>query len=142
MKDFNTLHQKIQEHMTCFAASDLLKEMSRIADEENSDDAAVKWLALTVLHGINSRAETIEFTKNGDGRVRVSAGCRKSDLPDLPPALGDRVLETARQVIHVDRDRGKSLLSLGLGRDSLVLEVSVDSSEKGERVSLKFPDNA
>ena len=51
MKDKETLHKKVQEQIDCFAATDPLKEMSELTKEEDSEEAALKWLALAAFTG-------------------------------------------------------------------------------------------
>lgn len=53
MRDTTSLHQKVQEMCDCFAANDPLKEMSKLQQDPGGEDAAIKWIALAVLHGIN-----------------------------------------------------------------------------------------
>jgi len=56
MKEKRNLHQKVQEMCNCYATTDPLKSMSQMVNED-SEDAAVKWLALAALHGVNANAK-------------------------------------------------------------------------------------
>jgi hypothetical protein len=46
MKDKRSLHLKVQELCDCYATTDPLKEMSIVKDDEDKDEAGLKWLAL------------------------------------------------------------------------------------------------
>ena len=65
MKEKRNLHLKVQEMCDCYATGDPLKEMSIIKNDEDKEDAALKWLALAALHGVNNNAEEITITRNG-----------------------------------------------------------------------------
>jgi hypothetical protein len=57
MKAKRNLHLKVQEMCDCYATNDPLKEMSVIKTDADKAEAAVKWLALAALHGVNNNAE-------------------------------------------------------------------------------------
>ncbi len=64
MKDTGNLHLKVQELCNCFATTDPLKEMSIVKNDADKTEAALKWLALAALHGVNNNAEKICHYKN------------------------------------------------------------------------------
>lgn len=140
MKDTSSLHLKVQEHIDCFAQSDPLKEMSVIAADADADAAAVKWLALAALHGINHNARKISVTRNGDGRVQVVAEYRDTELPSPGTAVGARIIDAMRRIIHLEEEKGKSILALGVRDGSIDLKVKVEKKGDRETMSLKFPD--
>ncbi|MFC1814353.1 hypothetical protein ACFL0M_00110 [Thermodesulfobacteriota bacterium] len=63
MKEKRNPHLKVQELCDCFATTDLLKEMSALKGDADIDEAALKWIALAALHGINANAEKISILK-------------------------------------------------------------------------------
>ena len=136
MKDKESLHRKVQELVDCFATTDPLKEMSRLKDEQAEEEAPLKWLALAVLHGINSGAKEISVIKSGDGTVRVLAEYYKAELPSPGAAIGERLFESVRRITHLDKDKGNTALAMGVREGSIDLGVEV---EKGDKISLKFP---
>lgn len=140
MKDTSSLHLKVQEHIDCFAQSDPLKEMSVIAADADADAAAVKWLALAALHGINHNARKISVTRNGDGRVQVVAEYRDAELPSPGTLVGERIIDAVRRITHLEEEKGKSILALGVRDSSIDLKVKVERKDGRETVSLKFPD--
>ena len=139
MKDERNLHLKVQELCDCFATTDPLREMSQIASAAGEEDIALKWLALAALHGVNSNASKITLSKGEDGNVRVTAEYRPSDLPSPGAAVGDQILAAIRGITHIEADKGKTRLALGLRDSSIDLAVKIKSKKGHEKVSLKFP---
>lgn len=139
MKDKETLHKKVQEQIDCFAATDPLKEMSELQKDEDTEEAALKWLALAALHGINMNAEEITIQKTGDSRVIVIAEYRPAELPSPGLNIGEKIIETVRGITHLEEKKGKTTLVLGIRESSIDLKVKVKSNEDGEKVKLEFP---
>ncbi len=140
MKDTGSLHLKVQEQLDCHADTDPLKEMSEIAAASDKDEAALKWLALSTLHGINSNARKITLTRTGDGTVTVTAEYRTSTLPEPGSEVGERILQTVRKITHIDGDKGKMPLALGIRNAGVELKVKLKRKDGGERLTLKFPE--
>lgn len=139
MKDKRNFHLEVQEHIDCFANTDPLKEMSEIKGDTDKDQAALKWVALTVLHGINFNAKKISLRTTADGTTTVHAKYRKADLPSPGGDIGRNVIEAVRQITHFEGDEGKGPLALGVRNDSLEIGISVKRHEHGETVTFKFP---
>jgi len=68
MKDKHSLHLKVQELCDCFATADPLKEMSLLEKDDDRTEAALKWLALAILHGINANAKKFPYRERMTGR--------------------------------------------------------------------------
>jgi hypothetical protein len=113
--------------------------MSEITGDTDKDQAALKWVALAVLHGINFNAKKISLRTAADGRTSVLAKYRKSELPSPGGKIGQNVIEAIRKITHFEGDKGKGPLALGFRNDSIELDVSVERGEHGETVTLKFP---
>lgn len=139
MKDATNAHLKVQELCDCLATSDPLKEMSNINREPESDEAALKWLALAVLHGINNNAEKISLTTTKNGKVKVTAEYRDSDLPAPGTEIGKKVIEAIRAITHIEEDKGKITLALGVRNSSLDLKIKVRHEGGDDRVTISFP---
>ena len=140
MKDERNLHLKVQELCDCYAATDPLREMSQIPSAAEEEDIGLKWLALAALHGVNSNARKISLHKGDDGDIRVTAEYRTSDLPSPGSAVGEQILNAIREITHIDSDKGKTRLALGMRDSSLDLEVKIKSKKGDEKLTLKFPD--
>jgi hypothetical protein len=137
MKEKRNLHQKVQEMCDCYATTDPLKSMSQMASED-SEDAAVKWLALAALHGVTANAKKITIYQAGDQSVRVVAEYRPTDLPAPSKAIAEKVMETVREITHIEGDKGKLPLSLGIRDSSIDIQVKVKSEGGENKISLKF----
>ncbi len=139
MKDERNLHLKVQELCDCFATTDPLREMSQIPAAADEEEIGLKWLALAALHGVNSNASKITLSKADDGNIRVTAEYRTAELPSPGANVGDKILAAIREITHIDTEKGKTRLALGMRDSSIDLEVKLKSKKGYEKVSLKFP---
>jgi hypothetical protein len=140
MKEKRNLHLKVQELCDCYATTDPLKEMSEIKNDSDQDEAAVKWLALAALHGVNNNAKEVSITRSPDGNIRVTARYRESELPSPGSEIGEKVMNAVREITHIESGKGKSPLALGIREDSIELKIKMKSKDGGEKVTLKFPE--
>ena len=140
MKEKRNVHLKVQELCDCYATNDPLKEMSTVKDEEDKDEAALKWLALTALHGVNGNAQKIAITRSEDGEISVTAKYRQSELPSPGAEVGAKIIDAVREITHIEGDKGKTPLALGIRNDSIEIQVKLKSKEGKEKVTLKFPE--
>ena len=139
MKDTQNVHKKIQELCECYATNDPLKEMSTVKDEDDSLEAALKWLALASLHGVNNNAKKITIKQSDDGNVSVTAEYRKTELPSPGQEVAANIAEAVREITHIEGTKGKSRLALGIKDSSLDLDISVKDKEDYKKISIKFP---
>lgn len=139
MKEKRNLHLKVQELCDCYATTDPLREMSAIDREADREEAALKWLALAALHGVNQNAESITLRKGVDGSFRVFAEYRVTELPAPGREVGERILAAVREITHLEGKKGETPLALGIRNDSLELKVKIESKGDAEKVKIKFP---
>ncbi len=139
MKDTENLHLKVQELCDCFSTTDPLKEMSELKNDRNSLDAALKWLALSVLHGVNNNAKEISIRQDDDGTVSVMAEYRDTELPSPGPEVAANIFEAVREMTHIDDDKGKTVFAMGIRDSSLDLSISVKNKNGNRKISIKFP---
>ena len=140
MKEKRNVHLKVQELCDCYATNDPLKEMSVVKNDGDKDEAAVKWLALAALHGINNNAKEVIITRSTDGEVRVSAKYRESELPSPGSEVGSKIMEAVREITHIEGQKGTTPLALGIRNDSIELQVKMKEKEGREKVTIKFPE--
>ena len=140
MKDKESLHKKVQELVDCFATTDPLKEMSGLKKETDENEAALKWLALAVLHGINMNAKDITIKRSRDGKVEVRAKYREAELPSPGTTIGEKVFAAVRGITHLERSKDKTVLALGIRDGSIEIKVQIKQGEEKEEVSLGFPE--
>ncbi|MGW8326085.1 MAG: hypothetical protein ACWGNI_10245 [Desulfobacterales bacterium] len=139
MKEKRNLHLKVQEMCDCYATGDPLKEMSVVKNDEDKDEAAVKWLALAALHGVNNNAEEINITRSSDGNVRVVAEYRDTELPSPGSEVGRKIMNALREITHIEEEKGKTPLSLGIRNDSVNLTIKFKEKNGKEKITIKFP---
>ncbi|MEJ2726911.1 MAG: hypothetical protein P8185_00130 [Deltaproteobacteria bacterium] len=140
MKEKRNLHLKVQELCDCYATTDPLKEMSEIKGDSDQDEAALKWLALAALHGVNDNAKEVSITRSLDGKIKVTAKYRESELPSPGSEIGEKIMNAVREITHIESGKGKSPLALGIREDSIELKIKTKSKEGREKVTLKFPE--
>jgi hypothetical protein len=140
MKEKRNLHLKVQELCDCYATTDPLKEMSTLGHDKDQEEAALKWLALAALHGVNHNAEEITISRNKKGDVKVVAKYRETELPSPGSAVGQKIMSAVREITHIEGERGKTILALGMRNDSLELKVKIKVKGDQEEVEIEFPE--
>lgn len=139
MKDAVNLHQKVQGLCDCFATNDPLKEMSEVKNDTDTDEAALKWIALAILHGINSNAKEITISNTpGDG-VKVTAEYRKADLPSPGGPIGEKIINAVRNISHLEGTKAETTLAFGIRNNSMDLKIKSKHEGDSEKISIKFP---
>jgi len=140
MRDKRGLHLRLEEMLDCYATSDPLKEMEMMKKGEGDpQEAALKWLALSILHGINARAKKMSIAKTEAGDFTVTVEYRGSQLPSPGETTARQVIPTMRGITHIDEVKGKVPLILGIQNSSIELDVKIKSEDGKEKVTLKFP---
>ena len=139
MKEKRNIHLKVQEMCDCYATTDPLKEMSEIKGGSDQGQAAEKWLALAALHGVNNNAKEISIRRSKNGKIKVTAKYRESELPSPGSKIGQKIMNAVREITHIEGGKGKSPLALGIREDSIELKIKMKTKDEGERVTLKFP---
>lgn len=139
MKDKRNLHQKVQELCDCFATTDPLSEMAKVFQEPDKEEAALKWVALAVLHGVTAGAEKIKIFRHADGTVAVRAKYREAPLRSPGAEIGGKVVDILKNVVGLEGEKRRSPLALGIRDSSLELKVSYEKKDSTETVSIKFP---
>ena len=139
MKDTSSIHQKVQALCDCFATTDPLKQMSEIARAPESEEAALKWIALAVLHGINTNAEKISLTSTKNGKVTVTAEYRTAELPSPGADVGKKIVEAIREMTHMEKDKEKSALAFGFRENSMDLKIKSRHEGGDDRITISFP---
>jgi hypothetical protein len=140
MKEKRNVHLKVQELCDCYATNDPLKEMSILKTDNDKDEAALKWLALAALHGVNKNAKEVIISRSSDGEIRVTAKYRESELPSPGSEVGAKIMEAVREITHIEDRKGKSPLALGIRNDSIELQVKMKKKEGREKITIKFPE--
>lgn len=138
MKDKESLHKKVNELADCFATTDPLKEMGKLVHDEDTEEAALKWLALATLHGVNQGAKTISIHRSDQGEVKVMAKYHEKELPSPGNIIGEKILTAIRSITHMEKTKDKTLLAVGIRDSDIELKVELKNDESGEKATMKF----
>jgi len=140
MKDTSSVHQQVQSLCDCYATTDPLKEMSEIARAPESQEAALKWIALAVLHGITNNAEKISLVSTKNGKVRVTAEYRTAELPSPGADVGKKIVEAIREMTHIEKDKEKVALAFGFRNNSMELKIKARHEGDDDKITISFPE--
>ena len=139
MKEKRNVHLNVQELCDCYATNDPLKEMSEIKADTDTEEAAFKWLALAALHGVNDNAREVTIRRSSSGDVKVTARYREAELPSPGSEIAEQIMGAVREITHIEGEKGKSPLALGIRNDSIGLKVKMKAKQGGDRVTIEFP---
>ena len=112
--------------------------MSVLKSDSNTDEASLKWLALAVLHGVNNNDEKITLAESSTGDISVTAEYRKTQLPSPGEAISQKILEAVRKITHIEADKGKTRLAIGIMDSSLDLSVKIKDKKGSRKISIEF----
>ena len=146
IKDERNFHLRLQEFCDCFMETDYKKELEAASKGSSGDpsgdpdELALKFLGLTLLYGANEEARKISLQRSKEGKVSFAVEARGDyQLPPPSTKVADRVISIARSITHIDKDKGKSPLSLGLRNDRMEINLEFNRKGGGESLSLVFP---
>ncbi len=146
IKDERNYHLRLQEFCDCFMETDFKKELEAASKGASGDprgdpdELALKFLGLTLLYGANEEAKKISLQRSKEGKVSFAVEARGNYQLSPPSAeVADRVFSITRSITHIDKDKGKSLLSLGLRNDRMEINLEFNRKGGGESLSLAFP---
>ena len=139
MKDSENVHKKVQEMCDCYATTDPLKEMSELIKDHETENTAIKWIALAALHGVNANAEKITIASGNDGKTTVFAEYRIAELPSPGDEMGRKVFETFREITHIEADKGKTAMALGIRESSIDLNIEINKTDDDRKIIIDFP---
>jgi hypothetical protein len=138
MRDMGTPHQRMQELCDCFAETDPLREMATLHSDADKEEAALKWLALAVLHGVDRNAKEISLKRTTEGEIRVTAAYRNAEIPSPGREIGSKIIEAARRVTHIEGGKGEMPLAVGIRDSSIEIRVKVEQEDGSEKITLEF----
>ncbi len=139
MREMRNLHLRVQEMCDCYATSDPLEEMAKMAHgSDNVEESAIKWLALAILHGINSDAEKISLKKDETGKISVKAKYKTAELPAPAAEIAGAVMAAMREITHIE-EKGELPMAVGIRDSSIELTAKLKSKHGKEKLKLEFP---
>jgi hypothetical protein len=139
MIEKRNMHLRVQEMCDCYATSDPLAEMEKMETVTGDvEELSIKWLALAILHGINSGMDEIKISLDNTECVRVKSEHPKAELPAPDPRIAEGVMEVIREITHIEADKGRMPISVGVRDSSLDFLVKVKSRADRDKISLVF----
>jgi len=134
-------HLKLQEMCDCYMETDFLGAMQDMAgiETKDSEEDAIKYLALAVMYAITRKAEKLSFKKKGEeSKVKIKNG-KKETLPSPSGAVLDKAFEIMRAILHIEEDKGEMDFSLGLRSGEVNVLVKVAREDDKQSLKIKFP---
>lgn len=132
-------HLKLQEMCDCYLETDFRLQMAKLCKQPGPDreEEAFRYLALALMHTITEQAGKLSMKKEKlEVKVKVESDGEKHSLPAPPVAMFNMVLAMVRAILHLDGEKGESLLSLGLRNGAVEMRVKLRA--KDDEVSLRF----
>lgn len=142
-----TLRQKLQGYCDCCLTTDPKEELVRLSQGGLGNDpvgdireAVVKLMGLMILYGLRENAQALELWRDPQGRTRLEVqAAGKYQLPAPASELVDEAFSVMRAITHLEGETAKEPLSLGLGQESISLEVAFERSHPWEILKLSLP---
>lgn len=134
-------HLKLQEMCDCYLETDFLPEMQHMSASPPADDLeenAIKYLALAIMHAITEQAAKLSLKKKGDTITVIVKDAEKEKLPAPTAAVFAKINEIVRTILHIEEDKGKLPLSLGLRNGEVNVMVKVKREDDKESVAFSF----
>jgi hypothetical protein len=64
---------------------------------------------------------------------------REAELPSPGTDVARKIMSAVRDITHIEGDKGKTHLALGMRNDSLDLKVKIKVKGAHEKVRIEFP---
>ena len=140
-------HLRLQEFCDCFMETDPKKELEKASagisgdPSGDLDELALKFLGLSIFYGASEKAKNITLQRSKNGKVLFTVDAKgKYQLPPPSLRIADRVIHIARSITHIDGDKGKLPVSMGLRNDRMDLTFQFDRTSAGESFNISFPE--
>lgn len=147
MVDANSLQLRLQGYVDCFAETDPESELRGIHAKGVGGDAtgdltevALKYLALSLLHGIDQGASRLMIESEGtmDGSCRL-AGSLDIRLPAPPTGLARRMIDILRCIAGMEKESGTGRIAFGFRNDRFDLDFEVSKDRDRQELSIRLP---
>jgi len=136
-------HLKLQEMCSCYLETNFQEQLSAMISHKSADveEDAFKYLSLAILAALTEKAKKLSFKKGKDStKITIKAKERKIKLPAPSQDLIDKIIAITRAITHLEEDKGKCPLVLGLQNDQVELLVKVKKDKEKESIKFEFPD--
>lgn len=126
------LHKKILDMCDCYMESDYSERLRGMAGQSSVDteEDAIKYLALTILFGVTEGAAKLSFTKKGDVLSVVASSAKgEQPLPVPHKRVGDALFSVMQGIMHHGEGTKSLLLSLAIGGNPFEVMVKLQIEE-------------
>jgi rubredoxin len=140
-----TPHLKLQEMCDCYLETDFSRQLKTMVASSSTDlrEDGFKYLALVLLEAITEKASALVLTKQGNTiKVTLKGTDPQIALPSPAAEIMDVITTIIREILHLEEDKGKSPLTLGLKNSRLDLFVRMKKDNEEERLAIEFPELA
>jgi hypothetical protein len=134
-------HLKLQEMCDCYMETDFLSAMQNMTgvDSKDTDEDAIKYLALAIMYALTQKAEKLSLKKKGkELKVKIKNGS-KEKLPLPSVVILEKIFEIIRAILHIEEDKGEMQFSLGLRSGEVNAMVKVERKGDKQSLKIKFP---
>lgn len=141
LKDARNLHARLQEMCDCYMDTDYGKELDKMASRIGDDleEEALKYLALSILFTITHSGKKLSFKRKKEKQKITVKAEEKITLPNPPPKITEKAFEIMRSITHLEGEKGKEPLSLGLRESRIELKITLKKKDDEESLKLSFP---
>ena len=132
-------HLKLQEMCDCYLETDFRPQMAKLCKQPGPDleEESFRYLALALMHTITEQARKLSLKKEGrEIKVKVENNGSKDSLPAPSAELFGRIMAMVRAILHLEGEKGESLLSLGLRNGTVDMRVKL--RDQGDEATLRF----
>ncbi len=136
-------HLKLQEMCDCYLETDFSRQLKAMVSTKSTDlmEDGFKYLALVLLEAITEKASALVLSKqNNTIKVMLKGPDPQIELPSPSPEILNAVTTIIREILHLEMDKGKSPLTLGLKNSWLDLLVRVKKGNGEESLEIEFPE--
>ena len=142
-----SLHLRLQEYCDCYLETDPQKEIVVINKKgaaadvtKDREEVALKFLSLIIIYGVNQSAKKISLTRRGRDEASLDVeAAGKYVLPAPRADIADEIFKVMRSITHLESERGREVLSLGLRNDRVELTVEFASAAGENTLTISFP---
>jgi len=137
-----TLHQKLIEMCDCYLDTDYPAKLHAMVSTPLADTAeeSTKYLALALLYALTEKARKLSFKRKQEHvTVTITVDDDKISLPTPPRPLFEGIMQTLRNILHLEGNKAAMPLALGLRNGDIELQVKMEAEKDKESLKIKLP---
>jgi len=87
---------------------------------------------------VDRNAKRIYIERAADGNVKVFAEYRVTNLPSPGKEIGERIVAAAKEITHIEEEKGETPLAIGIRDSSLEIRMGIKKEDDVQKVTLEF----